>query len=79
MDIDLSQYKLTTAVDYRLKTGLATTVGNVDLSFPDTLERVYGLTIQYKTIPIRTSDFSVQGWLVGRRPTYGQMYPRGAG
>lgn len=74
MDIDLSAQGINSAVFYGVNTKtVPTTVGNV-LPVFDSIAKVYA---PEKTRDISiTTDPSIEGFLRGRRPSYGQLYPR---
>lgn len=76
MEIDLSQHGISGSFLHKMKTGLSTTQGNVVLSFDDSLNRLYGSrqTLDFNVV---VSAPAMKGWLNGRRPAYGQQYPRG--
>jgi hypothetical protein len=58
-----------------LFTGSQTTTSNIDLQF-SSIDRVYGEAITRNHV-ISIDQFSKEGWLAGRRPAFGQLYPRG--
>ena len=76
MEIDLSQYGLSGAISHKLKTGLPTTAGNVTLNFDDSLDRLFAPRTT-NAFNLEVSAPAMKGWLNGRRPAYGQQYPRG--
>ena len=74
MDIDFSSLGLGTTVDVGAPNGTSVSVGNVSPTF-DSLEKLFGQEIN-REIALSTNP-TTQGWLFGRRPAFGQMYPRG--
>ncbi len=74
MDINFSSYGLGATVDIGVPDGIPTTVGNVSLAF-NSIDRLYAPDVMRELSFI--TDPTTRGWLTGRRPTFGQIYPRG--
>jgi hypothetical protein len=74
MDIDFSSLGLGSTINSGISNGTPVSVGNVSPTF-DSIEKVFAPEIN-REISISTNP-AIDGWLTGRRPAFGQMYPRG--
>lgn len=76
MEVDLSSFFDGTE-ENGIITGLATSVSNAVLETPTAYNRVYAdqisVTFDLSSVGYKTVD----GYLTGRRPAGGQLYPRG--
>jgi hypothetical protein len=56
-------------------TGSQTTTSNISPQF-SSVDRVYATALVRDHV-ISIEPFAIEGWLSGRRPSSGQLYPRG--
>lgn len=74
MDIDFTSSGLGSTTSISSGNGRSVSVGNVSFTF-DSISRLFGTAIS-RDISISFNG-TMDGYLTGRRPAYGQMYPRG--